>query len=94
MTRNPQRDAAIVAFYVRCQNVQACAEHFALSDQRILQIVKAAGVWQPRVKGDRTQFLGVQVSEETKSALHQRARTKQTSVSRLVSDVLDDEVQK
>lgn len=84
-----QRDADICAYYQTNQSLASCGKKFALKRQRIQQILKQAGVWKPYVKGDRTQFLGVSISEQTKEALRQRAKEQGISASRLASDALD-----
>jgi predicted HicB family RNase H-like nuclease len=90
MTRN----AEIVAYYLAGHSLAQCSSHFQLGRQRTLQILKKSNVWKPYVKTSRTQFLGVTVSEETKDALRQRAEEEGISVSKLVSDALDEAVTK
>ena len=85
------RDQAIVAYYNDGEHtLSECASRFKLNRQRVMQILKAADVWRPYVKTARTAFLGVQVSRETKAALQEQAG--ETSVSRYVSDKLDEMV--
>lgn len=91
MTKD-ERNAAICARYQAGAKLGDCAKHFQLGRQRVLQILKAAGVWQPYEKGRRTRFLGVTVSDETKEGLTRMAEERGTSVSRLTSDVLDEAV--
>lgn len=88
MTRQ-QRDEAICAYYVKGRKLAECASHFRLGRQRVLQILKAAGVWKPYEKMKRTKFLGVSVSYETKAALKVKAEEAGLSVSRFASDALD-----
>lgn len=83
------RNARICAYYQAGHKVRDCASEFALGRQRIMQILQAAGVWKPYVKGGRTKFLGVNVSGETKDALKAKADERGTSVSKYASDVLD-----
>lgn len=87
-----QRDAAICEYYVAGHKIAACASQFKLGRQRILQIIKAAGVWKPYTKMDRTRFLGVNVTDATKGALKVRAGKRGISVSQLSSDILDEAV--
>jgi predicted HicB family RNase H-like nuclease len=87
-----QRNAAICAYYQSGHKLKECASQFKLIRQRILQILQQAGVWKPYVKNERTKFLGINVSEQTKDALKRRAEQQGTSVSQLASDVLDDAV--
>ena len=86
------RNAAIVASYQAGRKVREVASEFKLGRQRIMQILKAGGVWQPYEKGSRTKFLGVNISEETKDALRVKADAEGKSVSRFASDVLDEVV--
>lgn len=84
--KNEERDAAICACYLD-QGAVACEKKFHLKRQRIYQILKKGGVRQP--KSTRTKFLGVTVSEGTKTALKERADKEGVSVSKLTSDALD-----
>lgn len=86
------RNAAIVAYYSDGHKLAECASHFRISRQRTLQILKDAGAWRPYVKNNRTQFLGVTVTEETKEGLKNVADERGVSVSQFASDVLDDAV--
>ena len=86
------RNQTICDYYVAGHNVRECASAFQLGRQRIMQILKASGVWRPYEKGSRTKFLGVNVSEETKDALRVKADAEGKSVSRFASDVLDEVV--
>ena len=88
-TQMTARNAAICAHYTSGHTVRECASHFILGRQRIMQILQEAGVWKPYVKGERTKFLGVNVSEETKDGLKAKADAEGKSVSRFASDVLD-----
>ena len=60
------RDAAICVYHQDGHKLSECASKFRLDRQRVLQILKKAGIWRPYVKTNRTKFLGVSVSEETK----------------------------
>ena len=88
------RNANIVAYYTAGNKLKAVAQHFGLGRQRIMQILQAAGAWTPYVKGDRTKFLGVNVTERTREALSQKAEERGVSVSRFASDALDEMVAK
>lgn len=83
------RNQAICDFYKAGHKQKECASKFKLGRQRVLQILQAGGAWKPYEKGDRTKFLGVNVSEETKEALARKAEAQGVSVSRLASDALD-----
>lgn len=86
------RNEAICTYYKEGRKLKECASKFRLGRQQVMNILKQAGVWQPYVKGARTQFLGVSVSEQTKEALRKKADEEGKSVSRLASDVLDEVV--
>jgi DNA-binding transcriptional regulator LsrR (DeoR family) len=85
-----QRNTDICLYYKEGHKLSECASKFRLSRQSIMQIVKKGGVWRPYVKTNRDKFLGVTVSGETKTALEERADEQGTSVSRFVSDHLDN----
>lgn len=86
------RNDEIVAYYQAGNKLKACASRFKLGRQRIYIILQAAGAWIPYVKGDRTKFIGVNVSQETKEAIASRAEKEGVSVSKFVSDRLDQAV--
>ncbi len=92
MVTMTERNQQICAHYVAGHKLKECASAFKLGRQRVLQILQAGGVWQPYVKGERTKFLGVNVSEETKEGLKAKADAEGKSVSRFASDVLDEAV--
>lgn len=85
-----QRDADIAAYYQAGHSIVECGRRYGLKRQRVLQILKAAEVWKPYVKGDRTQFLGVSVSEPAKAALKQKAEEQGISVSQLTANTIDE----
>lgn len=87
-----ERNVAICLYYKDGHSLQQCASHFKMGRQRVLQILKKAEVWKPYVRTKRNKFVGVTVSEETKAALQARAEEHGTSVSRFVSDHLDEMV--
>lgn len=89
-----ERNASICRYYQDGHSLKECASHFTLGRQRIKLILQAGNVWRPYVKGERTQFLGVNVSEETKGALKEKADAAGKSVSRFASDALDEVVAK
>lgn len=91
MTKD-ERNAAICAYYKAGHKVMACATHFKLGKQRILQILKKGEVYRPLVTGTRTKFLGVSVKDATKAGLSTMAKKRGVSVSKLTSDALDDMV--
>lgn len=83
------RNKAICDYYLAGHKLVECASHFQLGRQRVLQILKAANVWKPYIKQSRDKFLGVNVSQDTKDALRERADAEGTSVSKLSSDILE-----
>lgn len=86
------RNAAIAACYGEGKTLKQCASQFRLGRMRVLQILKAAGVWTPRVKSKRTEFLGINVSEETKQTLKAKADQEGVSVSEFAAEKLDEAV--
>lgn len=89
-----QRNAAICAHYETGKTLAATSKHFRLSRQRVLQILKESGVWRPYVKSNRTQFLGVNVSEDEKQALQEEAMRRGMSMSSLTADLIKDMLEK
>lgn len=91
MTKD-ERNAAICASYQAGTRLAKVASDFKLGRQRVLQILKAAGVWRPYERGTRTKFLGVTVSEATKDGLTEMAAAKGISVSKMTAEALDEMV--
>lgn len=89
-TRMTQRNTAICMYYTEGHKLSECASRFKLGRQRVLQILQNAGVWKPYVKGDRTKFLGISVSEEQKAALQREAVRRGISMSALTADLIKD----
>lgn len=85
-----QRNADICAYYKAGHKLSECASRFGLGRQRVQQILLAAGIWKPYVKGDRTEFLGVSVSAADKAALTEEAARRGLSMSALTSDLIKD----
>jgi transposase len=89
-----ERNARIVRYYQDGHSISECGVEFRLGRQRVQQILKEAGAWKPYQKSDRTEFLGVSVSAETKTRLNAIADKRGVrSVSKLTSDLLDEYVQ-
>lgn len=86
------RNNAICTYYTDGHTLKETASFFQLHRQRVLQILQTAGVWRPYVRGSRTQFLGISVTEETKNGLRRRADEQGISVSRLASNALEEVV--
>ena len=84
-----ERNKAICDYYNAGHKLRECASKFQLGRQRILQILQAGGAWKPYVKTDRTKYIGVNVSEDTKVALKELADAEGKSVSKFTADVLD-----
>ncbi len=87
-----ERNAAICAYYIEGHTLRECASHFRLGRQRTQQVLEAGGVWKPYIKSDRSKFLGVTVTEETKAALRERAENEGISMSRFASDLIEGAV--
>ena len=86
------RNAAICEFYAEGRSAKQVASKFRIGRQRVYQILNAAGaIIRPRPTR-RQKFLGVTITSETKSALEAKAEAEGTSVSKLVSDALDEVV--
>lgn len=84
-----RRNLDICAYYVAGHRLSECASKFGLGRQRVQQILQAGNVWKPYARSDRTKFLGVSVSEQTKTKLEALAESRGVSVSKLTSDELD-----
>jgi len=86
------RDSQIEAFYMSGNNLAKCASRFRLSRQRVLQILKARNVWKPytRVKSDRVNFLGVNISDADKEALREEADRRGISMSALSAETIKE----
>jgi post-segregation antitoxin (ccd killing protein) len=87
------RNERICAYYQEGHKLGDVASHFKLGRPRVKQILVDAGVWVPYSRGDRTQFLGINVSGEVKSALKEFATERGISMSRLVSDTLEKAIE-
>ena len=84
------RDKAVCDYYTAGHKCSECASKFRISRQRVQQILHKAGVWKPYVKGNRTKFLGVMVTEEGKDALKAEADRRGTSVSAVASGLIEE----
>lgn len=86
--KNAERDARICLRYQEGTSLEGLSKWYGVSAQRIWQILSRAGVFVARRDGartDRTAFLGVTISRDTKDALKREADEKGISVSALVS---------
>jgi hypothetical protein len=86
------RDKAICDHYVAGNKLKAVASQFKLGRWRTMQILRAGGVWKPYEKSGRTEFVGVNVTPETKKALARKADEEGDSMSKIASDLLDGAV--
>ena len=89
MTRNEE----ICEMYVAGSTLQECGERFSISRERVRQILNKAGVPKQRrttEKSDREVFLGVNLTATTKEALKTKAKKRGVSMSRMVSDEIDE----
>ena len=92
-----ERNDEICARYKAGATLEACAEAFGISKERVRQVLRRAGVFKAdrlRAASDRTAFLGVNLTPATKEALKVGAEERGASVSQFVSDALDDLVTK
>lgn len=91
-----ERDAAICKAYAEGKTLTELAVAHHISRMRIRQIVRKAGIYQPvkagRAPTGRDEFLGVNLTKEAKDALRQKAEDAGTSMSELVSNMVDDAV--
>lgn len=85
-----ERNVAICLYYKEGHKLSECSSHFKLGKQRVLQILQQGGVWKPYQKAKRDKFLGVTVTDETKAALQAKAKEEGKSMSRFVSNKLDE----
>ncbi len=90
-----ERNAAICQMYIAGATLKTCAEKYAISHERVRQILRKAGVFKHDrqiERSDRDAFLGVNLTTETKDALKAKADESGVSMSRLVSDQIDEMV--
>lgn len=87
-----KRNKDICAFYVAGHKLREVASQFKIGRWRTMQILRDGGVWKPYEKSGRTQFVGVNVTEETKKALAMKADAQGESMSKYASDLLDEAV--
>lgn len=89
-----ERNTRICQQYIDGDTVTAISAAFNLSRDGIYRILRDAGI-QRRTKpsNGRDEFLGVNLSEETKRGLRQEAERRGVSMSMLTSDVLSEMLQ-
>ncbi len=80
------RNREICKLYSAGWTIAALATQYAISRQRVRQLVKAGGVWKRAAA--RPTFLGVDVTPETKEQLKLEADRQQTSMSKLASHAI------
>ena len=81
------RNEEICELYKSGLTLEQCAQQFSISRQRVRQIVRKAGIF----KGpNRDAFLGVDLTPETKASLKDLAAEKQTSMSKLASQTIEE----
>lgn len=86
-----ERDTEICRLYSTGLSPANIGLAIGLGRERVRQILKKAGVYQPRAqtkKSDREQFLGVNLSEADKVALRAEAGRRGISMSTLTSDLI------
>lgn len=89
---NETRNADICRLYTEGQTLKQLAGGFALSVERVRQIVKKANLTKKDrkvIRTDRDTFLGVNIRPATKLALETEAQERGMSVSALVSEKLE-----
>lgn len=87
------RDADICQRYERGEQPSAICKLFQITPERVRQIVRLSGrtmrpVGTPRVRSDRTMFLGVEVSKVVKTALRKEAQRRGISMSLLTAETV------
>lgn len=83
-----ERNKEICKQYTEGQTLGFIADAHKISRQRVRQIVIACGAWKRAEP--RSAFLGVDLVPETKDRLAKVADEKQTSMSKLASDAIED----
>lgn len=86
-----ERNIEICKIYQEGATISALASSFSISRQRVRQIIRAAGVWKRAAL--RPIFLGIDVTQETKDKLKAAADSKQTSMSKLASDIINSNLE-
>lgn len=89
--RHKDRNRNICEAYLLGSTTKQMVDRFKVKRQRILQILKAGGVWQKK-KSDRTEFLGIRVKAQTKEGLEAIRDEKGGSVAQHAAEMLDDAV--
>lgn len=83
-----ERNATICAGFVAGATLAELENEHHIGTQRIRQILHAGGVWK---RGPvRSVFLGVDITPDAKEKLKLVAEEQEKSVSRLVSDAIDN----
>jgi len=87
------RDAELCDMYLAGATLSACAEKFGISKPRAQQIVRKHG-YATRLSQEepRGAFLGVCLTPESKEALRVKAEEEGKTMSRLVSDAVEEMV--
>lgn len=95
MLTKAERNADVARAYVDGLTVLELSERFHLTTERVRQILRKSAVYQgyrDKHREKRPAFLGVNLTEETKDALQVKADEQGTSMSRLVSDTIEEMV--
>ena len=86
-----ERNAEICKHYTEGKSLHECAELFTLSHQSIRSIVRKGGVFKR--KEPRPAFIGVDVTQEVKDKLRDKASALGTSSSRLASEAIEQSLE-
>jgi hypothetical protein len=93
---NSERDAKIAKYYSTGKTMQEVGDKFGLTRGRVAQILHSRDDVKVRPReyttADRQFFLGVHLTDDTKRKLYKCAEQSRKSVSKYVSDLLDDMV--
>ena len=80
-TPHTKRNTLICTDHAAGMPLSLLCRKYNLGSQRIKQILQRGGVWRPREKTDRTEFLGIATDARTKRNLKANADALGISVS-------------
>ncbi len=91
MKNTSDRDRDACMRYLQGTTLPELSKELGVGVQRMRQILKRGGVYQPRRDAKRTgrdEFIGINVTEEAKLAIQLKAKEQGISVSQFVSTTL------